>query len=145
MAMRRDRGSLWPEPFDRAFDWSVSPFETFRQFLDTESVKVDEFIEGGELVVRAELPGVDPDRDVDISIIDGNLQIRAERRQEEVVEHRNYRRNEIRYGSLSRVLPLPPNIKEDDIKASYHDGVLEVRAPIDNRTQKPSKIRVSRD
>ncbi|MCL2396310.1 MAG: Hsp20/alpha crystallin family protein [Acidimicrobiaceae bacterium] len=144
MLVRRDRGSLWPEPFDRALDWTTSPFETFRQFLDTD-VKVEEFIEEGQLVVRVELPGVDPERDVDISIVDGNLQIRAERRQEEKVEHRNYRRSEIRYGSFSRVLPLPVKTKEDDIKASYHDGILEVRAPIDNSTAKPSKIPISRD
>ncbi|MBO0694385.1 MAG: Hsp20/alpha crystallin family protein [Acidimicrobiaceae bacterium] len=144
MLVRRDRGSLWPEPFDRAFDWTTSPFETFRQLLDNEAVKVEEFTEEGQLVVRVELPGVDPERDVDISIIDGNLQIRAERRQEEKVEHRNYRRNEIRYGSFSRVLPLPPKTKEDDIKASYRDGILEVRAPIDNSTPKPSKIPISR-
>lgn len=145
MLVRRDRGSLWPEQFDRAFDWTANPFETFRQLLETEEVHVEEFTEEGQLVVRVELPGVDPERDVDISIVDGNLRLRAERRQEEKVEHRNYRRNEIRYGSFSRVLPLPPNTKEDDIKASYRDGILEVRAPIDNSTPKPSKIPISRN
>ena len=95
-------------------------------------------------MVRAELPGIDPDRDVDISIIDGNLSIRAERRHEEKVEDRNYRRSEFHYGSFSRVLPLPPKAKEADIKATYKDGILEVHAPIDHGSAKPSKISVSR-
>jgi HSP20 family protein len=112
--------------------------------LEDDQVKVEEFTEDGQLVVRAELPGVDPDKDVDISIVDGNLCIRAERRQEEKVERRNYRRSEIRYGSFSRILPLPANAKEDDIKASYKDGILEVRAPIDETAAKPSRIPITR-
>ena len=143
--MRRDRGPLWPEPFDRGlFDWPFHPLEGFRRMLEDDQVKVEEFTEDGQLVVRAELPGVDPDKDVDISIVDGNLCIRAERRQEEKVERRNYRRSEIRYGSFSRILPLPANAKEDDIKASYKDGILEVRAPIDETAAKPSRIPITR-
>jgi HSP20 family protein len=112
--------------------------------LEDDQFKVEEFTEGGQLVVRAELPGVDPDKDVDISIVDGNLCIRAERRHEEKIEQRDYRRSEIRYGSFSRVLPLPAHAKEDDIKASYRDGVLEVRAPVDENAGKPSRIPISR-
>jgi HSP20 family protein len=141
--MRRDRTAL-PEPFmERGFfDWPI--FESFRRMLDEDGVKVDEFTEDGQLVVRAELPGVDPDKDVDISIVDGSLCIRAERRQEEKTERRNYRRSEIRYGSFCRVLPLPAKAKEDDIKASYKDGILEVRAPIDEAAATPSRIPISR-
>jgi HSP20 family protein len=143
--IRRDRGPAWPEPFERGFfDWPFHPLEGFRRILEEDQVKVDEFTEDGHLVVRAELPGVDPDKDVDISIVDGNLCIRAERREEEKVERRNYRRSEIRYGSFSRILPLPATAKEEDIKASYKDGILEVRAPIDETAAKPSRIPISR-
>src|SRR5216110_1118797 len=87
--MRRDRGALWPEPFDRSpFDWPLHPFEGFRRMLEDDQFKVEEYTEDGQLVVRAELPGVDPDKDVDISIVDGNLCIRAERRHEEKIEQR---------------------------------------------------------
>ncbi len=143
--MRRDR-PVWPEPFvERGlFDWPLHPFESFRRMLEEDEVKVEEFTEDGQLVVRAELPGVDPDKDVDISIVDGSLCIRAERRHEEKVEGRDYRRSEIRYGSFSRILPLPAKAKEEDIKASYKDGILEVRAPIDETAAKPSKIPISR-
>jgi HSP20 family protein len=124
-------------------DWPPAGLDALRRLAEDE-VKVEEFTEDGELVVRAELPGVDPDKDVDISVVDGNLCIRAERRHEEREEHRDYRRTELRYGSFSRVLPLPPQAKESDIHATYGDGILEVRAPLDEEAAKPSKIPISR-
>jgi HSP20 family protein len=139
---RRDPDGLWPRLLDRdLFDWTRHPLAIWGDAQD-DQFKVEEFIEGDEIVVRAELPGVDPDKDIDVSIVDGNLRIRAERRQEEKVEHRNYRRSEIRYGSFSRVLPLPANAKDRDIKATYKDGVLEVHAPVDKATT-ASKIPIS--
>ena len=143
--IRRGREGFWPEPVDRAFsDWPFHPLETWRRMFEEDEVKVEEFVEDGHLVVRAELPGVDPDRDVDVSVVDGMLHIRAERRHEEKIENRDYRRTEIRYGSFSRVLPLPANAKESDIKASYRDGILEVRAPMEEGSAKASKVPISR-
>jgi HSP20 family protein len=142
---RHEDEDLWPR-LERGFlDWPARTSQMWRRFLDDDQFKVEEFTKDNELVVRAELPGIDPERDVDISIIDGNLSIRAERRHEEKVEERNYRRSEFRYGSFSRVLPLPPKAKETDIKASYKDGILEVHAPIDTAPSKASKIRVDRN
>ena len=146
--MRRQTQRAWPEMFDRGpYDWPfgrLQPFDGLRRTLEEDEVKVEEFTEEGHLVVRAELPGVDPDQDVDISIVDGTLCIRAERRHEEKTEGRDYRRSEIRYGSFSRTLPLPATAKEEDIKATYKDGILEVRAPIDTSTAKPSRIPIAR-
>lgn len=141
---RRDIEGGWPQLFDRGLDWPFRPAEVWRRLLGEEQVNVEEFMEDGQLVVRAELPGVDPDRDIDISIDGGNLRIRAERRQEEKVEHRNYRRSEIRYGSFTRTIPLPAGTKEDDITATYKDGILEVRAPVDQGATKRSKIAINR-
>jgi HSP20 family protein len=136
------------QPFDRGFfdlfDWPFRPTETWQRLMGEEQFKVEEFTVDNQLVVRAELPGIDPDRDVDISIESGNLCIRAERRQESTTTERDYRRSEIRYGSFSRVLPLPANAKEEDIHASYKDGILEVRAPLATPGEKRSKIAVSR-
>lgn len=149
--MPRDRRRRWMDPFDRGFfdwpawsSWPGRQFESLRRALDEDEVKVEEFTEDGELVVRAELPGVDPEQDVDVSIRDGNLCIRAERHHEEKTEGRDYRRTEIRYGAFSRILPLPAKAKEEDIKASYKDGILEVRAPIDKEKPEPSRIPVTR-
>lgn len=142
--VRRERG-MWPDIFERrSADW---PFGTLRRFEAVrrlaEEVRVEEFVEDGELVVRAEVPGLDPDKDLDVSIVDGKLCIRAERRHEERTEGRDYRRSEFRYGSFSRVLPLPPNADEQDIKASYKEGVLEVRTPLEEEVPKPSRIPIS--
>jgi HSP20 family protein len=140
---RRDRS--WPEVFDRGMlERPWFPFGNLSRFFDDDELKVEEFVADDHLVVRVELPGVDPDKDVDISIQGGNLCIRAERRQEEKVERRDVRRSEIRYGSFSRVLPLPANAKEDDITATYRDGILEVRAPMHHGGEQQSRIPVSR-
>jgi HSP20 family protein len=142
---RRDPEALWPQPFGRELaDWWARPFETWRRMFDETQMNVEEFVEGDQLVVRAELPGVDPDKDVDISIDDGSLRIRAERRQEEKTEDRNYRRTEIRYGSFTRTIPLPAQAKEEDVSATYKDGILEVRAPIDQSKTQPSRIPIKK-
>jgi HSP20 family protein len=130
----RDPQTRLPAPLGHGlFDWTLQPLESWRRLLEEDQVKVEEFTENGMLVVRAEIPGVDPEQDVNISMVDGNLVIRAERRQEKEVDDRDYRRAEIRYGSFSRALPLPPNTKEEDIQATYRDGMLEVRAPLARR------------
>lgn len=128
-------------PFSRSlFDWPFRVSESLQKMLEEQSIKIDEFMDGDKLVVRAELPGVDPDRDVEVSIVDGSLIIRAERRQEEHTEDRNMRRSEMRYGSFFRSIALPPGAHESDVKASYKDGVLEVRVKVDEQSMKPSKI-----
>ena len=80
-------------------------------------------------MVRAELPGIDPDKDVELTVSDGMLRIDAERREEEKTEEKGYVRQELRYGSFARTLPLPMGVTESDITASYKDGILEVRIP----------------
>jgi HSP20 family protein len=80
-------------------------------------------------VVRAELPGIDPDEDVELTVTDGMLHIEAERREEEETEDKGYVRRELRYGSFSRSLPLPEGATEADITATYKDGILEIRVP----------------
>lgn len=93
-------------------------------------MRVEEFVEGQTLVIRAEIPDVDPDKDVDVSISDGALHIRAERHEKEEHKDKDRYRSEFRYGSFSRSVPLPDGVKEEDIKATYSDGVLEVRSPL---------------
>jgi HSP20 family protein len=141
-------GTRMLEPLERGlFDWPVRSMEMWRHLLqDEDTIKVEEFIDGDQLVVRAELPGVDSERDIQVSIEDGALHIRAERRQERDVEERHMRRSELRYGSFSRTIALPTGTKESDIKAKYKDGILEVRAPIEDRaSSKRSAIPVQRN
>jgi HSP20 family protein len=135
---KRERTHVEPraETFDRWFDdWmKLLPFRRPTtmfggEWVPEELIRVDEFRENGSFVVRAELPGVDPEKDVELTVVDGTLRIAAERREEEKTEETTYRRHELRYGSFSRVLPLPEGVTEADVKATYRDGILEVRFP----------------
>ena len=98
----------------------------------TTPMRIEERTDGDEFVVRAELPGIDPERDVEINVSDGMLQIRAERREEKSSETGGRRHSEFHYGSFSRVVSLPAGADEADVKATYHDGILEVRIPVDH-------------
>lgn len=121
-----DLWSDWPPAWLASF---LHPEELLRDTEGRGLIKVEEFTEADHLVVRAELPGIDPEKDVEITVEDGRLQITAERREEEEKEGRHFRRRELRYGSFSRTLPLPEGTDEQAITASYHNGVLEVRVP----------------
>jgi HSP20 family protein len=90
------------------------------------SPALDVYNEGGSTVIKAELPGVNKE-DIDLSIDQGELVIRGERKSEERTEETNYVRMERSYGSFYRRLPLPKGVTEDDISATQADGVLEVR------------------
>ena len=92
-------------------------------------IHVDEFRENGTLVIRAELPGIDPNKDVELTVADGMLTIEAERHEDKQVEEKGYLCRELRHGSFTRTLPLPTKATEADIKANYKDGILEIRVP----------------
>jgi len=119
--------------FDRMFDeWMrlAARQPLFgRGWLPEDTIRVDEYRANGTLVIRAELPGIDPDRDVELTVAEGMLRIEAQRREEENTEEKNYVRHELRYGSFTRELPLPEGVSEADVTASYQDGVLEIRIP----------------
>ncbi|KRE78571.1 Hsp20/alpha crystallin family protein [Arthrobacter sp. Soil763] len=132
--------------------WTPSDMlEPVRRFLDGDltmasSIKVEQFQDGNTLVVRAEVPGIDPEKDVDVSVSNGMLNIKAER--EEKTEHKSKTgyRSEFRYGSFVRSIALPAGAREEDITASYKDGVLEVRAPapVAAPAETTKKIRIDR-
>jgi HSP20 family protein len=91
---------------------------------------IEVFSEGNDLIVRAELPGIDPERDVEITVQNGMLVIRGERRREQRMDEGDrYYRTEVVYGSFLRTIPLPDSAKTDQISARYENGVLEIRVP----------------
>jgi HSP20 family protein len=102
-------------------------------------IRVEEYQEGERRIVRADLPGVDPDKDIDVTVDGGFLRIHGHRRAE---EHDKYR-TEIRYGSFERVLTLPTGTRAEDVKADYADGVLTVSMPALPSSAEPSVIAVS--
>jgi HSP20 family protein len=132
--------------------WAPSDMlEPVRRFLDGDltmasTIKVEQFQDGSTLVVRAEVPGIDPDRGVDVSVSNGMLHIKVEREEKSEHKSKSGYRSEFRYGSFQRSIALPSGAKEEDITASYKDGVLEVRAPapITATGETSKKIRVDR-
>lgn len=86
----------------------------------------DVFTRNGDLVVRAELPGIDPDKDVQVTLLEGQLVIRGERKRTEEVNEEDYYRAEASYGAFERRVPVPGETTDKDIHAAYDKGVLEV-------------------
>lgn len=134
--------------FDRLFDeWMrMLPVRgPFEEWQHEDVIRVDEYRDADDLVVRAELPGIDPDRDVELRVTDGMLRIEAQRRQEEKVEEKGFMRRELRYGSLARTMPLPEGVTEGDIKAKYRDGILEIRIRAPKAVVKPETTKIPID
>ncbi|WP_405876886.1 Hsp20/alpha crystallin family protein [Streptomyces sp. NBC_01136] len=110
-------------PFPELPEW----FETFpARFAmptmgDLYTIRIEDYMEDDRYVMRAELPGISLE-DIDVVISDGVLTVRAERTERDVDKNRS----EIRYGSMSRSVTLPPGANEDDVKADFTDGILTV-------------------
>ncbi|HUZ88573.1 MAG TPA: Hsp20/alpha crystallin family protein [Candidatus Acidoferrales bacterium] len=89
----------------------------------------DVFARNGDLVIRVDLPGIDPAKDVTITLEEGELTVKGERREDKEVKDKGYYWHESSYGSFERHLQVPAQTKESDIKAEYRDGVLEIVVP----------------
>ncbi len=128
--------------FDR--DWMLRwPFDR-KFFGDGESSftrpAVESCIEEGKLIIRTDLPGVDP-KTVDIKVVGNTLTIKGSREEKRESKKADYLRREIRYGSFERSMSLPEGIKAEDLKATYHDGVLELTAPMPKEAV-PKEIKI---
>jgi HSP20 family protein len=108
-------------------------------------MRVEEIHEDDTLVIRAELPGVDPDKDVEISVSDGVLHIEGRREESKERKEQSSYRSEFHYGTFSRDLALPKGVESKQVKASYHDGILEVRVPWPApKAEAPERVAISR-
>jgi len=126
--------SLLPRLFGDVTDW----FD-----LDVPrpvpAIRVEDRLTDKEYVLRAELPGVDPDKDVQVAADNGILTIKAERREEE----KGLNRSEFRYGMVQRSLRLPAHAEESKIKASYRKGVLEITVPLTGSETPGRQIKIT--
>jgi len=104
---------------------------------------VDIFEQDGNIVLRAELPGLDP-KDVDVRVENNVLTLRGERKLESEVKREDYHRVERSYGKFSRSFTLPTVVDTEKIKADYKDGVLQVSLP-QREEAKPKQISISVD
>lgn len=133
--------SIWDEledmnrKFDEAFPtFSPPPVRRYSSFLRVPTVTYerpfvpvsDVFALKGDLVIRLELPGIDPETDVKIALAEGELVITGERKVEKMVEEKAFYRMETWSGTFERHFPVPETIDENAIAATYKDGILEV-------------------
>lgn len=139
--------ALSKSPFDLS---SRSPFgmlDSLQRLFDRNeemsTMRVEEFVEDQTLVIRAELPGVDPDKDVDVTVADGVLSISARREDTSESRSEGSHRSEFRYGSMLRRIVLPEGVGESEVKASYKDGILEVRSPMPAKEAAPKATKVA--
>jgi len=119
------------ENFQREFD------ELFDRFLEARwrsakrrrPVPIVSYTEGDQLVIRADLPGVDPN-DVEITVTGNMLKVAGRREPSKEPEKQGRIRQEFSYGPLERTITLPQGVTPEQIKASYRNGVLELRVPL---------------
>lgn len=102
--------------------------------------RVEDYMDDGKCIVRAELPGMDPDRDITITVANGILTIGAERK-EGVRERRH---TEFRYGTFHRSVALPAGTDEEKVVARYENGILEVTIPITKEAENVRHVPVAR-
>jgi HSP20 family protein len=89
---------------------------------------IESHVEGDNLIVKADLPGIDP-KEVSIAVQGNQLTIEGERKREEKKEEKDYFYQEVAYGKFSRTMTLPEGVDADKIKANYKNGVLEITMP----------------
>jgi HSP20 family protein len=95
---------------------------------DNWAPAIESHVEGDNVVVKADLPGIDP-KEISISVLGNELRIEGERKREEKKEEKDYLYQEVAYGKFARVIPLPEGVEADKVKANYKNGVLEITMP----------------
>jgi len=123
LPVQRRQRALFPEIADL---FAGFPSWAGLRSFDGNVIRLEDEVKDGSYEVRAELPGIDPAKDVDITVRDGQLTIKAERTEKK----ESNGRSEFAYGSFMRSVTLPPGADEDAIKASYDKGILTVSVPV---------------
>ena len=131
--------------FTEFMDWLEGEFPalpSMRPLASGQPMRVEDYVSEGQYVVRAEVPGIDPEKDVEITVDDGVLTVKAERREEK----KEGGRSEFRYGSFTRSVTLPSGADQENVAASYRDGILEVRTPIKEAAKaEPKRIAIAKE
>ena len=133
--MQRDMDRLWDSFSEGGLRRRGEGRVEWLPSLDVSETK-------NELVVKAEVPGMDA-KDIDISLSDGMLTIKGEKKQEKEEKEADYHLVERSYGAFVRSVQLPKEVKADKINASYKDGVLKITLPKSEEAKKKEiKIKV---
>jgi len=134
--------------FDKWFDEVLPrPFTPFfpamRGGIEEELMpEVDIFESDGNLILKAELPGMKKE-DIEVTLTDGSIMISGEKKKEDEIKRKDYYKLERSYGSFCRTFTLPTEVKRDQVKSTFKDGVLEVTMPkSDEAKSKEVKVKI---
>jgi HSP20 family protein len=127
--------------FDRLFKEAFNPFFGEGNLSTrTWAPAVDIYETENDIVLKAELPGIDP-KDVEVRVEDSTLYLKGERKFQKEVKDENYHRVERTYGSFARSFSLPNSINAEKVKAEYKDGLLTLTLP-KREEAKPKTIKI---
>ncbi|HEU5360620.1 MAG TPA: Hsp20/alpha crystallin family protein [Candidatus Deferrimicrobiaceae bacterium] len=117
------------EFFRRPFSMMGFPWWSGLEAAEGEiAPSVDIYEEGGDVVVKSELPGMKKE-DIEVNLTEDSITISGEKKKEEKVEKKGYSRLERSYGSFTRSFGLPSEVRTEEAKAKFKDGILEIRIP----------------
>lgn len=146
MANNLPGGSLFREmdnfrrSLDEMFDQFAKDWTRTGSILPMTGPAIESWIEDGNLIVRADLPGVDP-KDVEVTASGETLTLKGKRETKMEKSGRDYFHREVSYGSFERSISLPKGVKAEEIKATYKNGVLELTIPVPKELS-PRKVPV---
>jgi HSP20 family protein len=136
----REMERMFEDFFDRRWPMRWWPSRTAE--ISLPAVDLDLYEEKGEIVAKAELPGLTKE-DIEVKITENVLTIKGEKKKEEEVKEKDYYRSERSYGSFMRSLELPREVQAAKIKATFKNGILEVRLPVSEEAKKKEiKVKV---
>lgn len=104
------------------------PEEKFETQITVWSPRVDVYEKDNNLIVEAEIPGATKEN-IEVKVKDKSIIIKGEVKREEEKKEENYYRSERFYGKFERILPLPTDVKVEETKASFENGILKLTIP----------------
>lgn len=135
--MDRLMESLFPRQWLRPFRWEMPTWSELGAPLEIRSPRVDIIDRDNEIVVKAEIPGVNKE-DLDVSMTESTVTIKGSSSHEEKEEKGNYYRSEISRGTFTRTVALPADVDADKAKAVFSDGILELTIPKVEKSKRKS-------
>ncbi|CAM5480442.1 hypothetical protein GCM10010329_29710 [Streptomyces spiroverticillatus] len=121
-----ERRSNWPTLIPDLFGWVEAGIPGLHSTSGLHSIRIEESLTDGIYTLRAELPGIDAAKDVELTVTEGILTLRAERH----AELTDKQHTEFRYGAFARAVRLPAGANGNDAAAAYKDGVLTITVPV---------------
>jgi HSP20 family protein len=111
-------------------DWLETPWAAALHPVSGHPLRMEDYVKNGSYVVRAEMPGINPDKDLEVTVSKGILTIKASRQEDSHARHHS----EFRYGTFARSVTLPEGADEEHIEAVYDNGILEISVALASKS-----------